>query len=85
MTGLWGLGFSRSLRVKSREASYPVAREFTRLHLNRPRLPSLNKIMKKAKKWKSIRIDEETYLKLKKNAEIREMAISQIINLLINK
>ena len=41
--------------------------------------------MKKAKKWKTVRIDEETYLKLKKNAEVREMAISQIISLLINK
>ena len=40
---------------------------------------------KKAKKWKGVRVDEETYLALKRNADKRNMSISQIIQLLINK
>jgi predicted CopG family antitoxin len=40
---------------------------------------------KKKKNWKTIRVDEETYLKLKRNAEIREMSLSQIISFLINQ
>ena len=41
--------------------------------------------MKKAKKWKGIRVDEETYIALKRNADIREMTMSQIISFLINQ
>ena len=41
--------------------------------------------MKKAKKWKGIRVDEETYLKLKRNADIREMSLSQLLALLMEK
>lgn len=40
---------------------------------------------KKAKKWKAIKVDEETYIKLKKNADVRELSMSQVISLLINK
>lgn len=40
---------------------------------------------KKAKKWKSVRVDEETYKALYKNAKIRKISIAQIINLLINQ
>jgi len=39
---------------------------------------------KKAKVWKAVRIDEESYRLLKKNAKIRGMSISQIIQMLIN-
>lgn len=40
---------------------------------------------KKAKKWRSIKVDEETYRLILKNATIREWSISYFISQLLNK
>lgn len=37
-----------------------------------------------AKKWKNIRLDEETYKRLKKLAKIRKWTLSTLISELIN-
>ena len=38
---------------------------------------------KKAKKWKSIKVDKETYLALKKIAKVRGWSLSTLISELI--
>ena len=41
--------------------------------------------MKKAKQWKAIKIDAETYTKLKKLADKRSESFSTLISLILKK
>lgn len=53
-----------------------------------PPITSLNKIMgtKKKKNWVSVKVEKDhDYPKAKKMAEVREISVSALISILINK